>query len=133
MSVFYLDTSAAMKLIRQEKETAALVQWQKDMAGEPPQFVSSDVIRTELMLAATGWGVPAAEVQPLINSLTLIRVTSAVCESAGRLSGMGLRSLDAIHLASAMLLSGSLESIVTYDKRMLDAARHLGLSAISPA
>jgi predicted nucleic acid-binding protein len=131
--VFYLDTSAAIKLIRQEKETASLVRWQKDMAGEPHQFVSSDVIRTELMHAATRWGVPAAEVQPLINSLTLLRVTSAVCESAGRLSGLGLRSVDAIHLASAMLLSGSLESIVTYDKRMLDAAQHLGLSAISPA
>jgi predicted nucleic acid-binding protein len=130
---FYLDTSAAMKLVRHEKETAALVEWQKDMAGEPHQFVSSDVIRTELMHAATRWGVPAADVQPLINSLTLLRVTSAVCESAGRLWGMGLRSLDAIHLASATLLSGSLGSIVTYDKRMLDAAQHLGLSTVSPA
>ncbi len=133
MRTFYLDTSAAMKLVRREKETPALVQWQQDMAGEPHQFVSSDVIRTELMHAATRWGATAADVQPLINSLTLLRVTSAVCESAGRLSELGLRSLDAIHVASAMLLSGALESIVTYDKRMLDAAQHLGLSTVSPA
>jgi len=49
------------------------------------------------------------------------------------LSELGLRSLDAIHVASAMLLSGALESIVTYDKKMLDAAQHLGLSTVSPA
>jgi len=62
--MFYLDTSAAMKLVRREKETPALVQWQQDMAGEPHQFVSSDVIRTELMHAANRSRCSAADQQP---------------------------------------------------------------------
>jgi len=70
---------------------------------------------------------------PLLHSLTLLRVTSGLCDSAGRLSGMGLRSLDALHLASAMSLGDDLDGVITYDHRMLAAAENLGLHTISPA
>jgi predicted nucleic acid-binding protein len=130
--VFYLDTSAAMKLLRIEPETEALVQWHRAIAAGPHRIVSSDLIRTELMLAAASFGVSATDVRQLIQALSLLRVTSALCEGAGRLTGLGLRSLDALHLASAMSLLESLDAVVTYDTRFARAARGLGLAVESP-
>jgi predicted nucleic acid-binding protein len=131
--VFYVDTSAAMKLLREEKETPALLHWQKTLRPERHQVVSSDILRTELMLAGTRWGLDATDIRGLVNALTTLRVTSSICDSAGRLTGVGLRSLDALHIASALTLEDSLEAVVTYDTRMLKAAKQLGLPAISPA
>jgi uncharacterized protein len=131
--VFYFDTSAAMKLLREEEETPALIQWQKELSPDSHHVVSSDILRTELMLAGTRWGVSATAVRRVVNSLTTLRVTGRICDSAGRLSGLGLRSLDALHLASALTLEQSLHAVVTYDRRMVDAAEQLGLNTLSPA
>jgi predicted nucleic acid-binding protein len=133
VKVFYFDASAAMKLLREEKETRALIQWQSELGPDSHQLVTSDILRTELMLAGTRWGVSATEIRRLVNTLTTLRVTSSVSDSAGRLSGLGLRSLDAVHLASALTLEQSLHAVVTYDKRMVNAAEQLGLPTISPA
>jgi predicted nucleic acid-binding protein len=130
--VFYLDTSAAMKLLRHEEETPALVAWWKRISPHTHQLVSSDLIRTELMLTGTHHGVPGADIRHLVQALSLLRVTSAVCDSAGRLSGMSLRSLDALHLASALSLGDVLEGLVTYDRRMISAGEKLGVPTISP-
>jgi uncharacterized protein len=131
--VFYLDTSAAMKLLREEEETSALIHWHRNLSTESHQVVSSDILRTELMLAGTRWGVSATAIRRVVNSLTTLRLTSSVCDSAGRLAGLGLRSLDALHLASALTLEQSLHAVVTYDKKMIDAAEQLGLSTLRPA
>ena len=133
MRVFYVDTSAAMKLLREEEETPALIRWQKKLSPKSHQAVSSDILRTELMLAGTRWGVSATEIRRVVNALTTLRVTGNICDSAGRLSGLGLRSLDALHLASALTLEQSLQAVVTYDKRMVHAAQQLGLPTVSPA
>jgi len=130
--VFYLDTSAALKLLRVEPETDALVRWFRAIETKPHRIVASDLIRTELMLGAARYGVSATEVRELVQGLSLLRVTSALCDSAGRLTGLGLRSLDALHLASAMSLLESLEAVVTYDSRFASAAKSLGLSVESP-
>lgn len=132
MKLFYLDTSAAMKLLRRENETEALVRWQRSMTGQDYQIVSSDLIRTELMLAATRYGVDATEVRRFIQALTLLRVTSALCEAAGRLAGLGVRSLDAVHLASALSLTDALDSLITYDEQLANASRKLGVATLSP-
>jgi predicted nucleic acid-binding protein len=131
--VFYVDTSAAMKLLREEKQTPALIKWQKKLRPDSHQVVSSDILRTELMLAGTRWGVSATDIRRFVNALTTLRVTSSVCDSAGRLTGFGLRSLDALHLASALMLGDSLEAVITYDKKMVNAAKQLGLPTMSPA
>ena len=132
MRVFYLDTSAVMKLLRKEKETPALVSWHTGLLHEPHRLVSSDLIRTELMLAGSRDRVDPLDVRRVVNSLSLLRVTSTLCESAGRVSGMGLRSLDTLHLASALSLVESLEAVVSYNKRMVEAAGVLGIAVMSP-
>lgn len=63
---------------------------------------------------------------------TLVHLTPAVCEDAGRLDPPGLRSLDAIHLAAALDLGDDLEGLVTYDDRLAEAAVSNGVAAVAP-
>jgi predicted nucleic acid-binding protein len=73
--------------------------------------------------------LPAREV---LDSVTLLEVTAAVFEEAGRLDPSSWRSLDAIHLAAALDLGDDLEGLVTYDERLADAATANGVAVIAP-
>lgn len=68
----------------------------------------------------------------LLSQLTLVAIGDAVVESASRLPARMLRSLDAIHLATALLLGAELEEFVTYDTRLADAATAHGVHTVSP-
>ena len=67
-----------------------------------------------------------------MNPLTLIEVTPAVFEQAGRLDPPTLRSLDAIHLAAALDLGDDLDGLVTYDDRLAEAATLNGIAVTTP-
>ncbi|HEY5484441.1 MAG TPA: type II toxin-antitoxin system VapC family toxin, partial [Propionibacteriaceae bacterium] len=94
----YLDTSALAKLVVSEAETAALRAWLTAAEREP---VSCDLARTEL-LRAVRRAAPDRVVQAraVLDSITLMTVTTATFEEAGRLDPTLLRSLDAVHLAA---------------------------------
>lgn len=126
----YIDTSALAKLVTAEAESDALHDWiQKD----DPTLVASDLARTELMRAVRRVSPERAPlVRAVLDSLVLLKASSAIFESAGRLDPVGLRSLDALHLASALELGDDLESFVTYDDRLAEAARLQGLSVLTP-
>jgi predicted nucleic acid-binding protein len=68
----------------------------------------------------------------VLDAVTLVHVTSAVSEDAGRLDPSGLRSLDAIHLAAALDLGDDLEGLITYDDRLADAAVSNGVAVVAP-
>lgn len=68
----------------------------------------------------------------VLLNIDLVRINDRVLRMAGELSPSTVRTLDAIHLATARLLGGSLARLVTYDQRMLDAARLLGMTVVSP-
>lgn len=125
----YLDTSALVKLIVREHETESLVAWlraHRDVA-------TSDLTRTELMRAVRRAAPDLAErVRDLLGRLTLIATSPRTFDDAGRLDPLELRTLDAVHLACALQLGDDLESIVTYDSRMADAARRLGIPVTAP-
>jgi predicted nucleic acid-binding protein len=127
----YLDTSALAKLVVAEAETTALRAWLAEADRYP---VSSDLTRAELLRAvrrvAPGRVVRAREV---LDSVTLVEVTTAIFEAAGRLDPTILRTLDAVHLAAALDLGDDLDGIVTYDDRLAQAARANGVAVISPA
>ena len=127
---FYLDTSALVKLVVAESETAALRIW---LEGADTEFVSCDLARTELMRAVRGV-VPdrVLQARAVLDSVTLVEVTSAVFEAAGRLDPSGLRSLDAIHLAAALDLGDDLDGLVTYDDRLAEAAISNGVTVVAP-
>ena len=127
----YIDTSALVKLVVAEAETAALVAWLDGPARDP---VSSDLARTELVRAvrraAPDRLVRAREV---LEALSLVELTTATFEAAGRLDPTLLRTLDALHLAVALDLGDDLEGIVTYDERLASAAHAHGVPVHAPA
>lgn len=128
---FYLDTAALVKLVVAERETAALRGWLGEVDRDP---VSCDLARTELMRAVRR-AAPDRVVQAraVLDALTLLEVTTAVFEEAGRLDPAVVRSLDAIHLAAALSLGDDLEGLVTYDERLAEAARANGVAVVAPA
>jgi uncharacterized protein len=127
----YIDTSALVKLVVAENETAALQTWFAEADRDP---VSCDLARAELIRAvrrsAPDRVVRAREV---LDSVTLIETTTAIFEDAGLLDPMILRTLDAVHIAAALVLGDDLEAMVTYDDRMAEAARANGIAVVAPA
>jgi len=128
--VFYLDTSAAAKLVVAERGSAALRKW---LQPRDERLFSSDLLRTEL-LRATRCAAPAQMVQAraVLDSLMMLRLTSGICERAAMLEPDLLRSLDALHLAAALEMGDDLEGLVTYDRRLSDGANALGISVAAP-
>lgn len=128
--MFYLDTSAAAKLVVTEPGSKALRGW---LASRDGQIASSDLLRTEL-LRATRRAAPDQMVQAraVLDAVILIRMPTAVFERAATLEPDLLRSLDSLHLAAAVELGDDLEGVVTYDKRLAEAAEALGIRVFSP-
>lgn len=126
----YLDTSALVKLVVREAESDALVSWLQSH----PTVATSDLTRTELMRAVRRGAPDLVErVRDLLSRMTLLTATPRVFDDAGRLDPIEVRTLDAIHVASALQLGDDLESVVTYDTRMADVVRRLGLPVTAPA
>jgi predicted nucleic acid-binding protein len=127
---YYLDTSAAVKLVVEEVGSKALRAWLMK-ATEP--IVSSDLLRTEL-LRATRRGAPdqVQRARVVLDSLVLITLSTSLFEQAGTLEPDLLRSLDALHLAAALDLGDDLDGIITYDDRLASAAAALGVAVIAP-
>ena len=69
----------------------------------------------------------------VLDRIDMVRVNNRVLTAAGSLLPVELRSLDAIHLATAQELGRDLGQVITYDERMVDAARQLGIKTASPA
>lgn len=127
----YLDTSAAVKLVLAEKGSTVLRRWLADRDG---QIVSSDLLRTEL-LRTTRRVAPELMVQAraVLDSLILLTLTTAICERAAILEPGVLRSLDALHLSAALEIGDDLDALVTYDRRLTEGARTLGIGVVAPA
>lgn len=124
----YLDTSAALKLLVEEGESAALAVW-LDARGEVP-LVSSMLLYTELHCAAQRRGsITPAAVNEILDRVELVDVERADFEVAGR-AGAGLRSADAIHLVVAHRIEA--RTLVTYHMELAKAAAHSGLEIVSP-
>lgn len=130
MTRVYLDASAAVKLVVSEAETASV---RKFLAGEGTR-ISSRVLAVELMRAvARASSASLDQARSLLEAIEFIELNSEIAERAARLEPVGLRSLDAIHLASALAVADELDAFVTYDARQADAARALGIPVESPA
>lgn len=127
----YLDTSALVKLVVAEAQSAALRQWLGVIERQP---VAGDLSRTELMRAVRRVAPDRAlRSREVLDSITLIEISTAIVEAAARLDPTSLRSLDAIHLATALELGDDLEALVTYDDRLASAARSVGIAVVAPS
>jgi len=127
----YLDSSALMKLVRTEAESEALEQW----LGERDVLVTSVIGVVEVQrgierysdreTSRLRWEIAA-------DRLRVIKVSEATIESAATVPPAALKSLDAIHLATALVLKPELDAFVVYDRRLAEAAMALGLPVSSP-
>jgi predicted nucleic acid-binding protein len=127
---YYADTSALVKLVVAERESAALRRW---LARDSRQLVSSDLARTELMRTVRR-AVPdrAVLAREVLESVTLLQLPTEVFEIAGRLEPATMRSLHALHLAAALHLGDDLEGLLTYDDRLATAAEAVGIPVVAP-
>ena len=125
----YLDASAAVKLVVAEAESKPLGRFLADQVTR----VSSRVMAVELMRAVRRRS-PASldQARSLLQVMEFVEPDGSVAERAAGLEPVGLRSLDAIHLASALELGEELDAFVTYDDRQAAAARLNGLVVESP-
>lgn len=129
MSRWYLDTSAALKLLVEEPESAPLA---AELDDEEPDLVACWLLETELRRSVVRLdGLTQEHVTGLLDAVSLHAVPASLFREAGLLPGAGLRSLDAIHLAAALRLG--VDRMVTYDRRLADASRAVGVVPASPA
>ncbi len=126
---WYLDTSAFLKLLVNENESAAMRDW----AVHHDSLWSSQLLRTEAVRAASRLGISSEDVEIALESVSLIMPSVATFYTAGHLAPHSLRSLDAIHLATALEMGDDLEGMVTYDERLIDASRDASIVVASPA
>ena len=134
--VAYVDTSALVKLVVRERESEAL----EDALSTWRGLATSSITTIELPRAAQRAradgrdGVASHEtLEILLAALALIPMSALVRQTAAALEPVALRTLDAIHLASAMTLGNDLAAVITYDQRMTTAATALGLQVAAPA
>ena len=129
MPATYLDSSAIVKLAVAERQSQAL---RRHLRRRRP-LVSSALARTEVLRALLPAGAAAvAAGRAVLADLDLARVNDRVLMDAAALEPVELRTLDAIHLATARLLGNELSVLVTYDDRMLAAAAQLGIRTAAP-
>lgn len=125
----YLDSSAIVKLVVAEPESAALRRY---LRRRRP-LVSSALAKAEVARALLPLGEPAVRRgQEVVGRLELIRISDRILAGAGQLRPAELRTLDAIHLATAQQLGGHLARIVTYDERLRAAATGAGCAVAAP-
>ncbi|HXG89837.1 MAG TPA: type II toxin-antitoxin system VapC family toxin [Vicinamibacterales bacterium] len=125
----YLDSSAIVKLAVREPESLELRRY---LRRRHP-LVSSALARTEVVRALLPAGDEAVtRGHSVLRRIDLVRVNDRILNAAGTLRPPELRSLDAIHLATAQELGDELTAVVTYDDRMVAAARQLGYRIVQP-
>jgi predicted nucleic acid-binding protein len=129
--VIYLDSSALMKLVRGEDETAALREWLAARPDEP--VVTSELGRVEVLRAARRAGRQVlVEARAVVGDVDLVPLDRAAQDVACDVAGPLVRTPDALHLASALLLGDDLTAFVAYDRRLADAAAAAGLLVTTP-
>lgn len=127
LPLVYVDTSALAGLLIEQPQTPALIAWLDHTSA---MLVSSDLLETELRRIAVREDIEQADVTDLLDGVSLAALDRAVFRSAGLLPMTYLRTLDALHLEAALRLD--VNAVLTYDKRLADAARATGLDVIAP-
>ena len=129
--MIYLDSAAVVKLVHAEPESLTLRSW-LDARAETG-WISSVLTEIELFRALARYAPDAITRLPaVLDQIDLIDLDQRIRILARTVQPVTLRSLDAIHLGTALQSRPGLTSFVTYDKRLLDAARIVGLPADSP-
>jgi predicted nucleic acid-binding protein len=126
--VWYLHTSAFLKLVVDEEASSSMRAW----CSAHDSVWSSQLLRTEVLRAAQRLELDTGPIEDALDSIALVLPSVGTYASAGRLQPSGLRSLDALHVASALEIGSDLEGMVAYDQRLEVAAREVSIEVVSP-
>ncbi|CAJ59227.1 MULTISPECIES: type II toxin-antitoxin system VapC family toxin [Frankia] len=129
----YLDTSALAKMFIAEKESDDLRQWLVEQV-QPLRLVSSALLAVELtrLLGLINPAILGLAESFLSSDVDLVQITPPLLADASRVPPARLRTLDAIHLATALDLRDSLDIVLSYDKLLIEAVSASGLVPASP-
>jgi predicted nucleic acid-binding protein len=128
----YLDASAIVKLVAPEPESAALLAYLRS----EPDVVSSALAKVEVLRAVRRLQHSqrlAQRAEAVLDTIALVAIDDAILARAADQAPTTLRSLDAIHLATALHVREDLDSMIAYDERLAAAAREAGLNVEIPA
>ncbi len=128
--VLYLDASAIVKLVVRESETDALMGYVSET-----ELITSEIATIEVPRAAhlkTGAEMVMGHAEELLLRFYIVALDDALLKSAARTRPPELRTLDAIHLASAIRIRDHIDAVVAYDHRLERAAKHSGLRVAAP-
>ena len=131
MEVIYLDSSAALYAVLNVPQRSALHRW---MATSGALHVSSRLLRTEVVRVLRREGIPISQATPLLDRVGLLGITREVHRAAEDIRPH-VKTLDALHLATAVTLERTLDTpltIATHDKTMTAVAHQLGLRTVDP-
>ena len=127
MSNVYLDSSALTKLVIDEQESSSL---QTVVQGRTLMTSRVAVVEVSKAVARSN---PTADPSKIHSLVTLLELDADIATLAGTTGGAGLRALDAIHVATALLIGAEFGTFITYDRRQAEAASAAGLHVIAPA
>ncbi len=128
----YLDSSALVKLVVLEPESAALREFLRTHALRMSSALAELEVRRALWRAGYG-AAEGRRATEILARVALVEVDRRILRSAAALAPPGLRTLDAIHLATALSLGQDLAGIVTYDQRLSAGAIGADLAVWAPA
>lgn len=129
-ATLYLDSSAIVKLVVRETETDQLIGYLADA-----QLIVSEIAYVEVPRAArlkTGLAETLRHAEAVLERFYAVALDDELKAAAARLGPPRLRTLDAIHLVSALRLQHGIEAIVAYDRRLKEAAEDAGFRVASP-
>lgn len=128
--MIYVDSSALVKLVVEEPESSAL----RDLLEHDADQLSSTIVEIEVVRAVRR-AVPelVLQAQRVVAMVTVIEPNEAIRARAALLEPAMLRTLDALHLATALEIVDELDGLVSYDVRLSDAAAATGLRVFAPA
>jgi len=126
----YCDSSALVKLVLPERESGPLVDY---LADSSVQMASSELCEVELVraVARSNWDMFEQALEVLGRTI-LLPLTTSIKSRAGLLQPGTVRSLDAIHISTALEIQADLRVLVSYDQRMVEAAESFGIRTVSP-
>lgn len=131
MSLYYVDTSAALKLLVEEKDSKAFARFYDEAAGAA--WVSSALLRIEVMRAVNRvYPALLPDARDLLLAFDFISIDDDIVDAAMNEPDRMLRSLDAVHLATARVLGEDLTALVTYDDRLAAAGKDAGFETLGP-
>ncbi len=129
--MIYCDSSALLKLVFLERETMELRRWLVDRPGAP--LTSSELAKVEVLRGCRRLDAAALpQARELLADIELVPLSGRVVDEAGDIAEPPLRSLDALHLASALSIATDLTAFIAYDRRLAAAAEAAGLPTIQP-